>query len=277
MTSSAIEQIVAQLREARAQFPELADVLDLHADLYEAGTLAAVGAATPGIGAEEAQARCAAGEPLLRSHELSPNWESLWQLYEQVCRIAGSRRPDLAAQFDDLLELAQRAPDQLRAALMRHLDTGLPDGGAVESARHAELLAFVFNHALRPFLRAAAGALMPLLEQELWQRGFCPICGGEPDFGILDEQSGARGLICSRCDTRWLYPRVKCPFCHTSNPADLAYYPWEDGRYRLYTCGACRRYLKTLDQRQVGVGMAAETARVLTVEMDVAAREEGYC
>jgi len=42
-------------------------------------------------------------------------------------------------------------------------------------------------------------------------------------------------------------------------------------------CGACRRYLKTLDQRQAGVGLAAETARVLTVEMDVVAREEGYC
>jgi FdhE protein len=277
MTFTPSEQIIAQLRAAQAKYPELADHLELHADLWAAGTAASASVKAPTISVEEARARCAAGVPLLRPQDTPLDWTSLSQRFEQVCTIAARRRPDLVGPFDELLALAQAAPDRIRAALRQYLVVGEVETGAEGLTQQEELLMFVFSHVLRPALRACAEQLAPQLAQELWQRGGCPICGGEPDFAVLDEQAGARYLVCSRCDTRWLYPRVKCPFCHTSNPADLAYYPWEDGRYRLYMCGACRRYLKTLDQRQAGVGLAAETARVLTVEMDVVAREEGYC
>jgi FdhE protein len=278
MTSTPIEQLVAQLRAAQAQHPELADHLNLHADLLAAGMAAAVSVTVPEVSAEEAQARCAAGAPLLRAQDIPLNSTSLWQTFERVCAIASQRRPDLAGPFDELLALSQNAPCRLKASMRRYLVVGEVETGAAGLTQQEELLVFAFSYTLRPVLRACAERLAPQLSQELWQRGACPICGGEPDFALLDDKAGTRYLVCSRCDTRWLYPRVKCPFCDTSDPSDLAYYPWEDGRYRLYTCGACRRYLKAMDMRQAGAqGMPAEVARVLTVDMDVAAREEGYC
>jgi FdhE protein len=202
----------------------------------------------------------------------------LWRSYEQVCHIAAGHRPDLTAQLDEVLALAQAAPERVKARMLQYLELGGFDALEEDLAQQEELLAFVFNHTLRPFLRTYAAQLAPLLRQELWQRDACPICGGEPDFAILDDKAGTRYLICARCDTPWLYPRVKCPFCNTSDPADLAYYPSEDGKYRLYTCGACRRYLKTMDLRQVGASAPpAEVARILTVDLDMAAREAGYC
>ena len=35
-----------------------------------------------------------------------------------------------------------------------------------------------------------------------WQRGVCPLCGGEPDFACITT-AGERLLICGRCQTRW--------------------------------------------------------------------------
>jgi len=274
---TATEQIIAQLRAARAKHPELAEHLDLHADLWAVEMPTSAGALASKISAEEARARCVAGVPLLRPQEIPLDWTSLSRRFEQVCVIAARRRPDLAGPFGELLALAQAAPDRTKALLRQYLMVGEVETDEGGLTHQAELLAFVFGHTLRPALRACAEQLVPHLALELWQRDICPICGGAPDFAILNEQAGARYLVCSRCDTRWLYPRVKCPFCGASRPSDLSYYPTDDGRYRLYVCQACRRYLKAMDLRQAGAQeLLVEAARVITVDLDVAARAEGY-
>jgi FdhE protein len=102
------------------------------------------------------------------------------------------------------------------------------------------------------------------------------VCGGAPDLAALEAETGARHLLCSRCNSKWLYPRVKCPFCGTTDHAKLAYYPSEDGVYRLYVCRGCRRYLKTVDLREVQREVLLPVERITTVAMDAAARNEGY-
>ncbi len=130
--------------------------------------------------------------------------------------------------------------------------------------------------ALKPYLEWVAEQVLPQVDQEHWRRGYCPICGGAPDLSTLDEETGARRLLCSRCNSQWLYRRVGCPFCETSDHTKLAYYPSEDKVYRLYICQECRRYLKTIDLREAKREMLLPVERVTTVAMDAAAQQEGY-
>ncbi len=130
--------------------------------------------------------------------------------------------------------------------------------------------------ALVPYLEWAAAGVAPALggELEAWARGYCPVCGGHPDLAILAGDPPARSLVCSRCSTAWPYPRVRCPFCH--DVERQAYHVDGDGRYRLYVCQDCRRYLKTLDARRLGGNLNPKVERLVTIGMDLAALREGY-
>jgi len=274
MTTNNNREILEQLQEAKKKNPGLAEVVDLQRDLIEAQRLVEVDISVPQYTTEQVRARFGEGVPLLRPQEMALDWGAFVSLYQQVCRIAAQHRSDLAAQFEKLLALVNEDPDSLRVLTTTYLEHGRLD--AQEQEEQGELLAFVLNHALRPFLRACADALAPVVEQQLWRRGRCPICGGEPDLAFLDVESGARHLICSRCDNQWLFPRTKCPFCHTSEPTSLSYYPSEDEKYRLYVCQDCQRYLKTIDLRKMRRRVLFPIERITTVVLDVAARGEGY-
>jgi formate dehydrogenase maturation protein FdhE len=128
--------------------------------------------------------------------------------------------------------------------------------------------------ALAPYLQHAAETVGPQLDLSLWLRGYCPICGGRPNLALLEAGSGARRLVCSRCNWQWGYARVGCPFCGSS--AKQTYYPSPDGSYRLYVCPDCKRYLKTVDLRELHRDVYPAVERLLTVGMDLAAQQGGY-
>jgi FdhE protein len=227
---------------------------------------------------------------LLSPDKMAVDSEAFSALYRQICRIAAHHRPDLVHQFSELVLLLDENPDQVRDLASIYLETGnlrLSDDGRVSDLskddEQRDLLNFVLIHALGPFLQAYAIALTPILEQHLgedwdksWQDGRCPICGGEPDLAFLDEESGARHLVCSRCDSSWLFPRIKCPFCRNAEPERLSYFATDDMVYRVYTCQDCRRYLKAIDLRRTHRRILFPVERVTTVDLDVAARDGGY-
>lgn len=128
--------------------------------------------------------------------------------------------------------------------------------------------------ALSPYLQRAREVIQPLLDLNRWRRGYCPICGGQPHFAALRGE-GERSLICSRCHSEWPFARMQCPFCGNADHSQLAYYPSQDHVYRLYVCHACRRYLKAVDLRQAE-GRVLTVEPILTVNMDLSARQEGY-
>jgi len=70
------------------------------------------------------------------------------------------------------------------------------------------------------------------------------------------------------------YARTGCPIARRRHP-DLGYYPGKRA-LRLYTCESCKRYLKTLDLREVGGQVCLPAERVLTLGMDAAALQAGY-
>lgn len=251
-----------------ARHPELADTLGLHIAILEAR--AAVTATAPPLLADDARARLARGVPVLRADELTLDWDALARLIQTLCAIAARHRPDQADAFTEIArEMSpSRAEELARAFLANTFASRVMD--------HSPLDAFVLNNALRPFLSAYARGLGNFVNDAAWYRADCPICGGAPDFAALEKESGARRLLCARCDAEWTFHRAVCPFCSEESPGKIGYHPSADGAYRLYTCENCKRYLKTIDLRELAreVNLAAE--RILTIGMDVAARKAGY-
>ncbi len=138
------------------------------------------------------------------------------------------------------------------------------------------LLAAVIQATLKPFLVGQAKTLINFVDQELWRRGFCPICGGIPDLAYLDKERGSRWLVCSGCDTEWVFPRLQCPYCGTQDQNALAYFTDDKGLYRLYVCEQCKHYLKAIDLRQAEAEVLFPLERFYTVDMDRQAQEQGY-
>lgn len=264
------------LRAELSKRPELRETLELHSALLEARAVVRPPIPSswpPGA----AEARLAAGEPLLDTATPTSDWSNLGRGLAAVCEAAAAHRPAEAAAWRSLADLAAD-PDRLADAVADHLArTAHPARRpAAPIADGTTLLDFALNHALHPVLTAYAAAWLPLVKETLWYRPVCPICGGAADFAALLAGGGARRLLCARCDAEWVAPRGACPFCGEAAPGRLGYFAGEDGVHRLYTCETCRRYLKTVDLRELAHPLHLPAERILTVGMDVAARAAGY-
>ena len=260
------------MRQEAARRPELASIIELYCALLEAQGQAQV---EPGVAldAAEAAARLEQGLPLLSPEALAGDGPALADLCERIASIVADHQPELNDAVAAVRGWLNRERERLGALAVEYLREGRIGEG--EDA-DAGLLAFIFDSALRPFLRVRAQALAPLVKDGAWYRGSCPVCGGEADFAALDRQGGRRRLLCSRCDSEWTFPRVACSFCGNDDPRRLAYYPSDDGVYRLSVCEVCRRYIKTIDLRQVAGERLLAAERILTLGMDLAAQEAGY-
>ena len=268
-------KIVQELQRQVDKRPELADTVELHCELLEAQARVQVSPRRPALSGAEAGERLEQGHPLLSPESLGVDGQTLAGLCDQIGFIVAERRPELADSLARIHAWLDDKRQQIEALAIEYLREGRVREGE-EAGLDASLLTFIFNNALRPFLRAQAEALAPWIDDSIWYRGRCPICGGEPDLAALERGSGRRLLLCSRCDSEWAFRRIGCPFCGNDDPRRLAYYPSHDHIYRLSVCEQCRRYLKTIDLRQVAGERLLPVERILTVAMDVAALDAGY-
>lgn len=129
--------------------------------------------------------------------------------------------------------------------------------------------------AMRPFLSRCAEVLQQRPELAIWTHSHCALCGGEPDFAVITP-AAERHLICSRCTLRWKYETLTCPFCHNAERSRITSFATTDGRYRVYACDACRRYLKAYDGRHASRPVMPMVDAVATLPLDAAAMQRGY-
>ena len=103
-------------------------------------------------------------------------------------------------------------------------------------------------------------------------------CGGQPQVAVLrdlPDAVGRRTLVCSTCATEWRFPRLTCPACGETDADRLPVHTTESvAHVRIDECRTCRRYLKSVDQRQQGAAVPL-VDEVATVELDLWAREQG--
>jgi FdhE protein len=269
------QDIATALKQGAEKNPELADTVNLYCALLDIQEGAKVPLYQPALTAAEARARLEQGQPLMAGEELDADPSRLTDLCTRIAFTIAEHRREQVKPLAQIHAWLHERREQMRTLAVEYLRSGrIPMNG--RAGVNAGLLAFVCNMGLRPFLRAQAEALAPLVDDAGWYRGYCPVCGGEPDMAALEKGSGRRRLLCSRCDSEWTFRRLGCPFCENEEPGKQTHYPSDDNVYRLSVCENCRRYLKTIDLREV-VGehpLAAE--RILTAGMDIAAEKAGY-
>jgi len=269
------EELLAALEEERKKNPDLAQAIDLHHEVIS--TRGKVEAQATGVEPDAQEVATAIDQrvPLIERWALGWDEDSVTRLGTQICDIVARHRQELAPKLEEIRSLLTEEPDQTQSIVTSYLREGkvdLPGHPDLDQ----ELLSFVLVNALHPFLQAHAAVLMPLIKDEKWYQKVCPVCGGEPDFGYLEKEVGGLRLLCSRCDTLWTYKRGECTFCGNSDKDSFFYYLGDDEVFRLYVCDKCKRYLKILDGRQTARKPLLPLQRIITLGMDVSARQEGY-
>lgn len=267
-------QAMEALEEASTQNPELADFYEFHQKVLrlQHEAKAQIAATLEMLDQEVLRVRLLQGLPQLSFAQLPLEAESFSRLATEIAQALVQYDPELAAGTDGLKEI------EWLFLAGRRFEQGMANESEEGAPEEAEMawVGTAVDLALQPYLEWTAEQVMPYVEQESWKRGYCPVCGGAPDFATLVEETGARYLLCSRCRSQWLYKRLECPFCNNNDHTRLFYYLSEDEVYRLYVCQVCKHYLKAIDLRKATHKVVLAVEPLLTVAMDLAAQEQGY-
>lgn len=268
-------QVLDALAAARAVHPELADLLDFYSDLYQVQFEAKARVPVPELRDEiSRRQRLEGGIPQVVFSQLGIEPGLLAEIVDQVLEVLRRHNPGWeesprGPDPDQLVALAQRIYDTWETLTSPGPAAG--HGGEAWMEDHPTALAVGF--ALVPYLTRSADEILPHLDLDQWFHGYCPVCGGRPNLALLEAERGARRLLCSRCNSLWNFGRTGCPFCRSREKQ--MYYPSQDGVYRLYTCPDCKRYLKTVDLRELQREVVPVVERLVMVGMDLAAQQEG--
>ena len=233
--------------------------------------------AAPGLALDRelVSGRLRQGTPIVSFEDLLLDWPLVQELFRSVALVlaeyAGQHPTDalgLEGLASDVSRLKQATGDWYQGKSLSTI--------AAENQVSDGLLAAAIQAALYPFLAVHSEAILKMVDQELWRRRYCPICGGKPDFSFLDKERGARWLMCSRCDTEWLFQRLECPYCGTQSHDALTYFTNKQELYRLYTCKKCQSYIKVIDLRKTSAEVLLPLERIMTADLDLQAVEAGY-
>jgi len=128
-----------------------------------------------------------------------------------------------------------------------------------------------------PFLNACSRALAHLVSKS-WTEGYCPVCGAWPIFAEVRGIDRSRYLRCGRCGGEWQAHCLFCPFCGTTDHEQLAsLVPEKSGSPgAVEVCKRCLGYVKTFTRLQGSSPAKVMLDDLASVELDVAALEQGY-
>lgn len=273
---------IVELKQLKLAQPELASAIDMQLALVEMQRRVQGRVPLPRIAIDQAWARSqqAAGRPLVRFPDIPLEWSDF--------RLTLRQTADILLRFEAL----ERADHQRIVALAREGNALEPlvsawydassgvEPGVDTKNRTTETdapagLDQVLVLALRPFLARCAEALAPQVDLASWNHGHCPICGWEADFAVITPGADRR-LFCGRCVAQWAFAPLTCPFCANDDRALITSFATRDGRYRVYACDVCRRYLKAYDARHAQRPVMVAVDTIATLPLDAAAMQRGY-
>ncbi|MGE3177912.1 MAG: formate dehydrogenase accessory protein FdhE [Vicinamibacterales bacterium] len=267
---------IQELRQLKSDQPELADAVDMQIDLVESQRRVQARIPLPWIQPDPAwlAKQIAAGLPAVRFGDIPLEWSdfrlSLRQTADVLYRHGALERDDHAR----LLTLA-RTGDALPPLVTAWYEATSNRRIAPDSAAADPSLNQVLALAIRPFLARSSESLMQRMDLSGWHFGHCPFCGWEPDFATITP-AGDRRLICGRCCAQWTYGAYTCPFCSNDDRDRITSFATRDGRYRVYACDACHRYLKAYDARHASRPVLVGVDTIATLPLDAAAMQRGY-
>jgi FdhE protein len=267
---------VVELRRLRIAHPELAGAIDMQVELVELYRRVHPRLRTPVLQRDRAilARQLADGERLVGFDDLLVEWSELRLLFRQIVDVL-RRSSALDASDHVRLHAIGRDARPLEAlARDYYARTARPDRVLSPPADQPALLDEVLALSLRPFLTRCAESWMPALDFSTWHRGYCPLCGFEPELGTLTHHD--RLLICGRCAAHWPLPAPTCPFCGETRASHMTSFASRDGRYRVYGCNSCRRYLKAYNAVGADRPALPVVDAIATLPLDAAAMQQGY-
>jgi FdhE protein len=225
------------------------------------------------------RAQQSAGRPLVRFTDVPLEWSNFRLTFRQTADILHRYEALELADYQKIVALG-REGNALEPLVKNWYDStsgveGKSDARNRSAGDAPASLDQVLVLALRPFLARCAEALTQRTDLSTWTHGHCPFCGWEPDFAVITPAADRR-LICGRCVGQWAFPSLACPFCSNDERSLITSFATKDGRYRVYACDVCRRYLKAYDTRHATRPVMVAVDSIATLPLDAAAMQRGY-
>lgn len=215
------------------------------------------------------------GTPLLSGLTLNVDSAAVRRVFDRlIAAAAGSGSPRMAT-----LERARRADVDVLALLRSSLQQQGDDAAALASASaaDAEALQAVVALLALPVLQACNRRWSSSTPKS-WTQGYCPVCGSWPAFAEVRGIERTRYLRCGRCGGEWQASILLCGYCGTVDHNDLVALVPEKAAApgAIDACKRCQGYVKTFTRLQGCAPAAVMLEDLKTVDLDVAALEQGY-
>lgn len=274
----------AELRAIRSQQPQLQSAVDLHLELLEFHRRVQVRVPLPllEITGDSIQRHQATATPILRFEDIPLDLSDLRLMVRQtadVLRRYGALEEHDYQKVQALgrdMQLLAVARQWFRSAFEQQVAAvGISPSNSFAELDGSDVIDQVLTLSMRPFLSRCAEVLQQRPELSSWTHAHCALCGSQPDLSVITP-SAERHLICGRCELRWKWESLTCPFCRNSERAKITSFATPDGKYRVYACDMCRRYLKAYDGRRATRPVMPMVDAVATLPLDAAAIQRGY-
>ena len=220
------------------------------------------------------------GFPLVDKKELKLDMESATRLFKRLCNVVRKRNDKIADDVKKINEALDEGELDLEKLFEKVVaeDEEYLDAAAEKLELNQGLLLFLAKNSINPVLEAYADQLKGYIDQKKWWKGYCPICGSKPIIAALRKKEGERFLLCSSCGFEWRFSRMKCPFCGNQEREGHKYFyiEKEDKGYRVDVCKKCKKYIKTIDTREMFEDVVLPVEDIGTLHLDIIAQKEGY-
>jgi len=263
------------LRDLKISQPDLASAADMQIELLGAQRRVQARVPLPSATFDRRKPDHAQRRPVLQFKDIPIDWSDFRLMIRQTADILRRFETLEPADYDRIQGLARDG--QVEGVVAAWYEAAIGPARRRPDVRspERELLDQVLLLAMRPFLARCAEALLPRLELGEWHHSCCPLCGGEPEFAFITP-AAERLLICGRCTGQWRFDAITCPFCENNDRARITSFTSRDGRYRIYACDECRRYLKAFDGRDGSRPALLAVDSIATLPLDAAAIQRGY-
>lgn len=217
--------------------------------------------------------------PLIDPSEFLIDIKETGVLFSKICDLAHDLALELSKGAQVLKKALQEDKFELETvitAILNNQDAVLEQQAEKSGVQVSELIFFTYS-SMVPSLQACSEQLETYLtSMPEMKKGYCPICGNQPDMAFFDED-GKRHLKCSFCSHRWGVGRMGCVFCENNDKdQQLYFFSNEEEEYRVNLCDHCHQYIKVVDLRKMDRAFFPALELVSSLHLDIKAREKGY-
>ena len=277
-TSDQLRKAVETVRRLR---PAYATLLDFYVPIFLAqeDSMTRIDIAPIKISEDNLSIKRKEGFPLINLPEFVIDREESNKLFRKMCGIAEETNEEMKLSARGIIrsiDAGELDLNTLSTGLLGEDDL-LFEKIADDLKVDAKVFAFITYNSIKPSLSVCASQLSIYLDEDKpWERGYCPVCGKPPVLSMF-EGEGKRFLFCSFCWHKWPARRIYCPFCDNRDSKTLRYLKSEEEpEYRLDVCDKCKRYVKTVDTREIARIVYPPLEDVSTVHLDIKAKETGF-